>query len=345
MKVSVIIPCYNVESFVEIGLYSIMNQSYKDLEIVCLDDFSTDSTYDRLCDLRSKDSRIKLFRNEKNLGLISTLNKLVSFAENDILIRMDPDDISEPRRIETLVEEYKNNNYDIISSDYSFIDGEGYTLKQIKFKLLNTKLGIKYTAFFNSPIPHPQSLIKKEILKEYPYDELFKAAEDYKLWSILLNKDEIRIKIIDDKLYRYRINLNGMSNLNSKIQSKNHIKIAKEFTAKNLNIDTTFMNFWEISKKEYDFKKVKRIQLVKTINDIVLVYNLFSKKETLNKKELLEVSNYTSQYLIFTYITIFRQCYKINRLKLAFSAVVPNLIRNYKLIFKYDNLLWLTKNK
>lgn len=343
MKVSVIIPCYNVESFVEIGLYSIMDQSYKDIEIVCLDDSSTDSTYEKLCILSSKDSRIKLFRNENNLGLIGTLNRLVALAENEVLIRMDPDDISEPKRIEALVEEYKNNNYDIISSDYSFIDEEGNPLKQLKFKLLNTELGIKYTTFFNSPIPHPQSLIKKEILKEYPYDEFFKAAEDYRLWSILLNKEKIRIKIIDDKLYRYRINLNGISNLNSKIQSKNHIKIAKEFTEKNLNIDTTFMNFWEISKKEYNFKNVRRIQLVRSLNDIILIYKLFSEKKSLNEKESLEVRTYTSQYLIFTYITIFRQCYKISRLRLAFSAVIPNLIKNYKLIFKYDNLLWLTK--
>lgn len=97
--VSVIIPCYNAERFVEKAVRSIMDQTYHNLEIICCDDCSSDSTYVILKKLATSDARIKLMKNEVNLGIVRTLNILVKHAHGKYIARMDADDISLPRRI------------------------------------------------------------------------------------------------------------------------------------------------------------------------------------------------------------------------------------------------------
>src|SRR5690242_9188533 len=97
--VSVIIPCFNAEKFVEDAVHSIMQQSYPNLEIIAIDDCSTDSTLNALKKLCAEDARIKLLMNEKNLGLVSTLNKGINSAEGKYIARMDADDISHVNRI------------------------------------------------------------------------------------------------------------------------------------------------------------------------------------------------------------------------------------------------------
>ncbi|NQV78496.1 MAG: glycosyltransferase, partial [Lutibacter sp.] len=73
--VSVIIPVYNVELYVEKAINSIINQTYQNLEIIIVDDCSTDKTYSIVESLSKKDKRIKLIRNSKNLKISKTLNK------------------------------------------------------------------------------------------------------------------------------------------------------------------------------------------------------------------------------------------------------------------------------
>ena len=79
-KISVIIPCYNVEKFIREGLDSIISQTYKNLEIICVNDCSTDNTLNILEEYSRADKRIKVFSNDKNEGLIFTLNKLVQLS-------------------------------------------------------------------------------------------------------------------------------------------------------------------------------------------------------------------------------------------------------------------------
>ena len=77
-KLSVIIPCYNVGKFLREGLNSVMKQTYKNLEIICLHDCSTDDTLSILNDYSQLDNRIKIYSNDKNKGLIFTLNLIMN---------------------------------------------------------------------------------------------------------------------------------------------------------------------------------------------------------------------------------------------------------------------------
>ena len=98
-KVSIIIPCYNVELFVEKCIDSVINQSYKDLEIICINDGSTDGTLQRLNHCQNKDPRIKVISQE-NKGLSETRNIGIEQAYGEWIMFVDSDDWLEPNCIE-----------------------------------------------------------------------------------------------------------------------------------------------------------------------------------------------------------------------------------------------------
>lgn len=343
-KLSVIIPCYNVENYIEEGLNSIINQTYSNLEIICLNDCSTDNTLFLLQKYADNDSRVKVYSNEKNEGLIYTLNKLVEIATCSILVRMDPDDVSEKNRIEILYNYFVDTNADLVSSNYSLIDNNSNYLKKKGFSLLETELGIKFTAIFNSPFPHPQSIIKREILIKNKYDYNYKAAEDYKLWIDLLCLKNFKGKILNKQLYRYRINSSGMSFSNKNLQVDNHIRIAKYYLSKILDINCEKIEFWEIAKKTYNYNQGIN-ELYKQIYHIKNIKNHFIKKYSPNKNEILEINSYTFQYLLFCFKKIIEASNdnKISK-KTAFKVIVKAVFDNINLV-SINNLIWLIKNK
>ena len=112
--VSVLIPCYNVERYVVEAVGSISNQTYKNLEIIAINDCSTDRTGELLMQLAREDSRIRVVTNEVNLKLIQTLNKGIGMCNGEYIARMDADDISLPTRIEKEVRFLEENNDHVI---------------------------------------------------------------------------------------------------------------------------------------------------------------------------------------------------------------------------------------
>ena len=89
---SVIIPTYNSSNFIEDTIQSILDQSYKNFELLILDDCSQDDTFEKIKNF--KDKRIRLLKNEFNRGYVFSLNKLISISKGDFIVRNDHDDIS-----------------------------------------------------------------------------------------------------------------------------------------------------------------------------------------------------------------------------------------------------------
>ena len=115
-KISVIIPCYNVEKYVEQCLQSLARQTYRNLEIICINDGSTDSTLDILQLYGQKDSRIKVI-NQCNMGVSATRNKGIGFASGKWIMFVDGDDWLEPE----CIEETLKGNYDLVCFSYNRI--------------------------------------------------------------------------------------------------------------------------------------------------------------------------------------------------------------------------------
>ena len=153
MLVSILIPVYNVEEYVEAAIRSIMDQTYKDLEIIIVDDCSSDSTFDICKKLQEHDSRIKLFKNENNQKICFTLNRAYRLSCGDMIARMDGDDISEPDRISQQVAYLSANpEIDLVGVSLIGIDSTGRPLG--KFVHLSNENLLLKTMQYVTPVSH-----------------------------------------------------------------------------------------------------------------------------------------------------------------------------------------------
>ncbi len=99
-KISVLVPVYNAGDFVETAMESLLAQSWQDIEIVAVDDCSTDNSWNKLLELADRDDRLRIFRNELNLGAYPTRNRALSLSSGDLITVHDSDDWSHPQMLE-----------------------------------------------------------------------------------------------------------------------------------------------------------------------------------------------------------------------------------------------------
>lgn len=226
--VSVIIPVYNAEKYVEQAVRSIMVQTYKNLEILITDDCSTDGSFAILQKLAKEDSRIKLFTNEHNQKIVRTLNTLVERAKGKYIARMDADDISLQKRIEKQVCFMEAHpDIAICGTNAWHIDEKGKRRGKstLPLRFEDCKIFMKYF----SPFYHPSIMAKSEILKANPYLESFLYAEDYELWVRLIFRQSYKCENLKERLFKYRIFKKQTSNINSKKQIDSVEKILTEY--------------------------------------------------------------------------------------------------------------------
>lgn len=99
-EVSVVIPAFNAQKYIAATIDSMLSQTFKDIEVVVVDDASSDSTFSIVSGIAKKDNRVRVHRNERNLGTIRTLNRAIELSVGRYIARMDADDLSHPARIE-----------------------------------------------------------------------------------------------------------------------------------------------------------------------------------------------------------------------------------------------------
>ncbi len=135
MKISVIIPVYNVEEFLEQCLDSVLNQDYKNLEIICVEDCSTDNSLQILEKYANLDSRIKIIKNSCNQGLGLSRNIGFSHATGEYIHYLDSDDWLEEKSYSRLVKKLKDLELlpDILHFNFKRFDNEERTFEEVKF--------------------------------------------------------------------------------------------------------------------------------------------------------------------------------------------------------------------
>jgi glycosyltransferase involved in cell wall biosynthesis len=106
---SVIMPAYNASLYIEEAIYSILNQTEKDLELLICDDGSTDDTIEICNKIKLCDNRVKVFSNKKNIGNLKTTNFLFSKCQGEYIAIQDADDYSIPNRLEICISEFRND--------------------------------------------------------------------------------------------------------------------------------------------------------------------------------------------------------------------------------------------
>lgn len=150
-KISIMMPVYNEKiSWVKQSIESILNQSYKDFElIIVLDNPQNNELKSMLEDFCSNHSKIKLLINDENLGIVDSLNKAITYSDGEYIARMDSDDIAFVDRIEKEINFLVNNNLDMVTSTVLEIDETGKLIisraeNDVIGKISNIKLSTKH---------------------------------------------------------------------------------------------------------------------------------------------------------------------------------------------------------
>ena len=198
-KVSVLTPIYNTEpEHLRQAIESILNQTFTDFEFIILNDSPWNTEIEDIV-LAYKDARIKYVKNDKNIGISKSRNKLLSLASGEYLAIFDHDDISLPTRLEKQVDFLdKNPMVGLVSSNTEWFPGHHKTNHP------SDNLEIKKHLMFADVVAHTAMMVRKSVLDDnnIKYEEQYSPAEDYKLVLTLI--DYTMFHNIPEVLVRYR---------------------------------------------------------------------------------------------------------------------------------------------
>lgn len=213
--VSVIMPVYNCQDYLEQAMESIIKQTYKSLEIIVVDDCSTDNSWDILQQLAEKDSRIKCFRNQQNLRIVGTLNVAIRKSTGKYLARMDGDDVRELDSIATQIAYLeKNPSVVMVGGSVLFCDDKMQPMNRRDYPLTDNE--IHKVLFRYSPFCHASLVMRADIVGKDPYK--YDWAEDYDLYFRLLKKGEAAN--LNKILYHVRTHKQSVSRSKTRYQEK-----------------------------------------------------------------------------------------------------------------------------
>lgn len=231
--VSVLMAVYNGEKFVAQSINSILQQTFSNLELIVIDDASSDNTPTILKSYQDK--RLKIYTNPHNLGLTKTLNRGLGLVQGKYIARMDADDISVPNRIEKQVIFMEQNpDVGLLGGWIRNFDDEGSHVwqlatahEQIACKLLFTTQMVHGTAFFRRAILDEQGI---------NYNENFLTSQDYELWTRLIeytqfaNLPEVLVEVRHHTQQVTKVHSNDLLSNTAKIRLRQIRKLGIEPT-------------------------------------------------------------------------------------------------------------------
>jgi glycosyltransferase involved in cell wall biosynthesis len=204
-KISIIMPTFNVESFVGDAIESIINQSYKNWELIITDDFSTDNTWVVINDYSKKDDRIRVYQLEKNSGAGTARNNSIKYAQGRYIAFCDSDDWWYPYKLEIQYNFLVENNYEFIFSACEFTNSNleitGISWKRLKID--------KRILLYECNVGTPGVIYDtKRIGKVYFHN--IRKRQDWVMWLNLIEKTG-SLHCINWPLWKCRIRDNSLT--------------------------------------------------------------------------------------------------------------------------------------
>lgn len=326
-KISIIIPVYNDEKYLKIAIDSVVHQTFKDLEIICIDDCSTDNSLQILEEYATQDNRFKIIKHENNYGIGISRNDGLKHATADYIMFLDSDDWYDLNACELAYKQISKNNDDIcffnskrcdengnfikmnakLSPFKDYLDGQTFSLKDIKKDFINGKIAC-WTRIYNR-----EFLLSNNIL--FPET---KRAEDIE-FSIKLYLTAQKLSVLNFPLYNYRsqpqkhfdndfntyndvyINLNNSYNLI--IQKEDNEYILKHFLSYIINM--CLMYYLECKNRDTKTKhKIysKSRNILKRINKTHRLNNIHKKIDILQYKLFLICPSYFIFDILHNYL-------------------------------------------
>lgn len=196
--VTVILPAYNQEKYIASALASVFDQSYKNLEILVVDDASTDST----AKIVEKDKRVRLIQLGQNEGPAAARNRGVEMARGEYVCMLDSDDTMDRDRISKLLAIFERNpQLDVVFHAIFIMDEEGKKIGEMRCEW-EKQANFLVRLFFRNALPAQPFMAKRSCLQECPYNESLRHAEDYDLMLRLAQR--FHLYYLDEPLLNYR---------------------------------------------------------------------------------------------------------------------------------------------
>jgi glycosyltransferase involved in cell wall biosynthesis len=232
-RVSVIMAAHNAERHLREAVDSILGQTLGDFEFIIVDDASSDGTPAILADYARRDARIRLLRNETNLGPYPTGNRGLEIARAPIIARMDADDISAPERLEREVAFLDANpDHLLVTTSYRAIDDAGRTV-YVKVKPADD-FAVRWLSRFRMCLEHPSACFRARFPDGSPvrYDEDFHVGQDSELFARLTAAG--KAAVLRDVLFHYRRHPANLSNTRRREQKTNNLRVALQVQQRDL---------------------------------------------------------------------------------------------------------------
>jgi glycosyltransferase involved in cell wall biosynthesis len=213
---------YNDGRFLPEAVESILAQTFKDYEFLVIDDGSSDGTAEYLRTLR--DPRVRVLRNAVNFGLTRSLNRGLDAARGTFVARMDADDVSHSQRLARQVEYLcARPDVGVVGSARDLIDEAGRFVAHAP--AAEDDVAVRWKCLLGNPFAHPAVMLRRDALDAHGlrYDERFRTAQDYELWTRLLTIT--RGANLPEPLLKYRLR-EGLSRVHKADQLRNHDEIA-----------------------------------------------------------------------------------------------------------------------
>ncbi len=261
--ITVIVPIYNREKYVSETIESIINQTYENLEIILVDDGSTDNTLRILKHYERIDNRVKVFV-QKNMGICMAVKNALRISSGEYIARCDGDDINELDRYEKQLRYLKENDYDAVGA-YVKSFGNGSETAKRGMEFLNN-VGIRdgveqwIRVYNGKTIGGGLLMARAQVLREFqPFHKDYGLVEDVYFY-INLTKNRCRIGILEEVVYNYRVH-----HENTSLCSNRRTVVGKYF-------EVLFRFLFDEHLKEY-----KNIVIIKREEELNLIVDSLDK--------------------------------------------------------------------
>ena len=282
-EISVIIPIYNTEQYLKQCLNSIVNQTFKDIEIICINDCSTDNSLQILQEFALSDKRIKIINLTKNSGVSNARNLGLNLAKGEYIYMLDSDDWLDDNYLETMLLKIKEANSNIVINANFVNEYENQSKKlysnfkflQNKFEILDSKLVQR----FFPPVIWTR-LYKKSYIDRYKFrfPNIKCGAEDI-YFAYVCDLMQEKVCIFKGPYHHYFQHISSAMHITERgyyyIES---FKLLHDFLNKyNISLDGIKLFFVESliidNKEKFDFVKNYLISIEKSFNKNIKIYN------------------------------------------------------------------------
>lgn len=237
--VSIIMPAYNCDDFIGTTLESIIAQTYKNWELIIIDDCSTDNTFQIVKVYSLKDTRIKYHKLDINSGAAVARNKAIDLANGKYMAFLDSDDVWFPEKLSKQIEFMRINNYSFSCTSYTKIDDKGNFLNRI----IEAKIKSDYNGLLKTCPGNSTVIYDAEVLGKFKIPNI-KKRNDYVMWLQVIKKSKY-LYGLKEPLGSHRIRSGAISSKKSSLVSY-HWKVYREIEKLSLVKSSYLISYWII---------------------------------------------------------------------------------------------------